>query len=207
MKKLLFELKTPFLITIVFIVICGLFYPLLMTGLGQAIFPSQSNGSLIKVDGKVVGSSLIGQKFTDVRFMKARPSAVNYNTYTIADKANGIYTSVATGSANLSPSNPALKVRVESDLKTFLKANPTVSLKAIPDDLLTASGSGLDPQISPTSAEIQVPALSEATGLSKADLNKMIQKNTQQKLFGFIGENTVNVLGVNIDIAKALGLN
>ncbi|GAB2024348.1 K(+)-transporting ATPase subunit C [Lactovum odontotermitis] len=207
MKKILSEIKTPFLVTIVFICICGLFYPLLMTGLGQAIFPHQANGSQITADGKVVASSLIGQDFSnDARFLKGRPSAVNYNSYTETEKTDGTYTGVASGSSNYAPSNPKLTKRVEADMTAFLKANPDVEKSEIPTDLLTQSGSGLDPDISPASAKIQLPAISKATKISEADLQKIVDKNTQGKTLGFLGEDTVNVLGVNLDIAKELGL-
>lgn len=206
MKKIAMEIKTPFLVTIIFIVICGLFYPLLITGMGQIIFPYQANGSMIVVNGKKVGSSLIGQQFTDSRFMKGRPSAVNYNTYTTAEKEDGKYTGVASGSDNLAPSNPKLKIRVEKDMNAFLENNPTIKKSEIPTDLLTASGSGLDPSISIDSARVQLPAISKATGISESSLKKIVSENTQNKTLGFLGEKTVNVLGVNIDIAKRIGL-
>lgn len=206
MKKIAMEIKTPFLVTIIFIVICGLFYPLLITGMGQIIFPYQANGSMIVVNGKKVGSSLIGQQFTDSRFMKGHPSAVNYNTYTTAEKEDGKYTGVASGSDNLAPSNPKLKIRVEKDMNAFLENNPTIKKSEIPTDLLTASGSGLDPSISIDSARIQLPAISKATGISESSLKKIVSENTQNKTLGFLGEKTVNVLGVNIDIAKRIGL-
>ena len=207
MKKTLTEIKTPFLITLVFIVICGLFYPLLMTGLGQTLFPHQANGSQVIADGKVIGSSLIGQEFTTPQYMKGRPSAVNYNTYTTKEKEEGIYTGVSSGSQNLAPSNPALQHRVEKAQAAFLKAKPTITKSQIPTDLLTASGSGLDPDISPESALVQVPELSKTTGLSESKLKEIVRKNTQNKLLGFLGEKTVNVLSVNIDIAKFLSQN
>lgn len=206
MKKIAMEIKTPFLVIIIFIVICGLFYPLLITGMGQIIFPYQANGSMIVVNGKKVGSSLIGQQFTDSRFMKGRPSAVNYNTYTTAEKEDGKYTGVASGSDNLAPSNPKLKIRVEKDMNAFLENNPTIKKSEIPTDLLTASGSGLDPSISIDSARVQLPAISKATGISESSLKKIVSENTQNKTLGFLGEKTVNVLGVNIDIAKRIGL-
>lgn len=206
MKKIAMEIKTPFLVTIIFIVICGLFYPLLITGMEQIIFPYQANGSMIVVNGKKVGSSLIGQQFTDSRFMKERPSAVNYNTYTTAEKEDGKYTGVASGSDNLAPSNPKLKIRVEKDMNAFLENNPTIKKSEIPTDLLTASGSGLDPSISIDSARVQLPAISKATGISESSLKKIVSENTQNKTLGFLGEKTVNVLGVNIDIAKRIGL-
>ncbi|MCJ7968719.1 MAG: K(+)-transporting ATPase subunit C [Lactococcus lactis] len=204
MRKIFKELKTPFLVTVVFTVICGLFYPLLITGLGQSIFPYQANGSLIVNKGKVIGSELIGQQFSDQEFMKGRPSAVNYNTYTAKEKSEGKYLGLASGSQNLSPSNPLLKKRVESDLKNFLNNNPSINKKDIPTDLLTSSGSGLDPSISQQSALIQIPQISKSTGISVDNLKKIIDKNTQNKTLGFLGEKTVNVLKVNLEIYNQL---
>lgn len=204
MRKIFKELKTPFLVTVVFTVICGLFYPLLITGLGQSIFPYQANGSLIVNKGKVIGSELIGQQFSDERFMKERPSAVNYNTYTAKEKSEGKYLGVASGSQNLSPSNSLLKKRVESDIKNFLNNNPSINKKDIPTDLLTSSGSGLDPSISQQSALVQIPQISKSTGISEDNLKKIIDKNTQNKILGFLGEKTVNVLKVNLEIYNQL---
>lgn len=206
MSRFLKEIKKPFLVTIVLLVICGLGYPLLLTGLSQLLFPTQANGRLITVNDQVVGSELIGQEFTDARFMKSRPSAVNYNTYRLEDKETGKYTGVASGSKNYAPTNPALVERVETDLEKFLVANPSVKKEEIPTDLLTASGSGLDPHISPASAAIQIPALVKATGLSQTQLESIIKEQTQGKLLGIFGEETVNVLMVNVEIAKKLGL-
>lgn len=206
MISVLKGIKKPLLITVVLLVICGLIYPLLLTGISQIFFPSQANGSMITVNGKTVGSALVGQDFTDPRFMKCRPSAVNYNTYTEKEKADGTYAGIGSGSKNYAPTNPELKKRVEADIAAFLKANPTVKKEDIPTDLLTASGSGLDPDISPASAEVQVPALAKATGLSEDKLREIVQQNTKGRFLGIFGEETVNVLNVNLEISKELGL-
>lgn len=206
MSTILKEIKKPFLVTLVLLLICGLIYPLLLTGISQVLFPKQANGSLIMVDGQTIGSELVGQDFSDARFMKSRPSAVNYNTYTQEDKDNGNYTGVGSGSKNYAPTNPDLVKRMEADIAEFLKANPSVKKEDIPTDLLTASGSGLDPHISPASAAVQIPALVETTGLSKEQLDTIVKNNTQDKFLGIIGEKTVNVLKVNLEIAKELGL-
>jgi len=205
--KIFFEyIKKPFLVTLLLTLMCGLAYPLLLTGISQIVFPIQSNGSLIKIDGKAVGSELVGQNFTDARFMKCRPSAVNYNTYTQKEKENGSYSGIGSGSDNYAATNPDLLKRVEKDIESFLDANPSVKKEDIPTDLLTASGSGLDPHISPKSAEIQVPALAEATGLSEDTINEIIKDNTQGKFLGIFGDETVNVLKVNLQIAKKIGI-
>ncbi|MEG2018059.1 MAG: K(+)-transporting ATPase subunit C [Clostridium sp.] len=192
--------------SLVLLLICGIIYPLAMTGISQVMFGDKANGSIVEVDGKLVGSEIIGQDFKDDRFMKCRPSAVNYNTYTEAEKASGEYEGVASGSTNLAPSNEKLKERVENDMEEFLKKNPSIQKEDIPADLLTASGSGLDPHISPKAAEIQIPALSKATGLDVGVLEKIVADNTQGKFLGIFGEKTVNVLKVNLDIAKELGI-
>lgn len=204
MSIILDGLKKAVLLTIVLLIICGLLYPLLLTGISQLIFPKQSNGSIIAVNGNSVGSELIGQDFTDPRFMKCRPSAVNYNTYTQEDVDNGTYAGLGSGSNNYAPTNPKLVERVEKDMEDFLAANPTVKKEDIPTDLLTASGSGLDPHISLASAEIQIAALSHATGLSEEQLKFIVKNNTKGKLFGIFGEETVNVLGVNLEISKKM---
>lgn len=211
MKAFQTMFKNAFIITVVMLVICGLIYPLALTGVSQAAFHKQANGNLIEINGVAVGSELVGQQFTDSRFMKGRISSVNYNTYTEEDTIpdeNGetAYGGVSSGSFNYAPSNPDLKARVEADIASFLEANPTVKAEDIPADLLTASGSGLDPHISPKSAEIQIPAIAEAAGISEDELRQIVEKNTEHKFLGVFGEEKVNVLKTNIDIASAIGI-
>ncbi len=206
MMRFLKGIKSPLLISAVMLLICGLGYPLLLTGISQIIFPHQANGSLVTIDGQNVGSELIGQDFTDPRFMKGRPSAVNYNTYTQEDKENGNYTGVSSGSRNYATTNPELAKRVKADIEKFLSENPSINKEDIPTDLLTASGSGLDPHISLASAAVQIPALVETTGLPEELLEDIVKKNTQGKFLGIFGEETVNVLKVNLEIVKELGL-
>jgi len=200
------SIKKPILVTLILLIICGFIYPLLMTGLAQLFFPYQANGSLIEVNGKIIGSELIGQDFTEDYFMKSRPSAVNYNTYTKEQKDNGEYNGVASGSANFAPTNPKLVSRVQEDIKNFLQENPSIKKEDIPTDLMTASGSGLDPHISPKSANIQLDLLVKTTGLSRETLEQIIENNTQRKSLGIFGENKVNVLEVNIEIAKQMDI-
>ncbi|MCJ2001510.1 potassium translocating ATPase, subunit C [Lactococcus piscium] len=204
MKKIIYALKTPFLLTVTFMIICGIGYPLLVTGLGQTLFPYQANGSQIKENGKVVGSALIGQAFTESTYLKGRPSGVSYNTYTAAEKENGHYLGVASGSENLAPSNPNLKKRVAQDMARFLDQNPTIKKQAIPTDLMTASGSGLDPHISPESAKIQVPEIAKASKISEKKLYQLIDAQTTKPVFNFLGTPTVNVLAVNLAIHAQL---
>ena len=194
-------IKKAFFVSITLMILCGVIYPLLMTGISQLIFNKQANGSIIKVDGKEVGSELIGQNFTESEFFKGRVSAVNYNTYT---EDSSEYSGVSSGSQNLAPSSDALKERVEKDIDDFLAANPGVKKEDIPTDLLTSSGSGLDPDISAESAKIQIPAVSKASGISEADLQKIVDKYTEGRTLGIFGEPRVNVLKANIEIASLL---
>ena len=206
MKDLFKESKKALLLTTSFLVICGLIFPIVLTGVSQLIFPRQANGSLIEVNGEIVGSELIGQDFSEDYFLKCRPSAVNYNMYTQEEKENGEYTGVASGSNNYAPTNPNLEMRVTKDIEKFLESNPTVNIEDIPTDLLTASGSGLDPHISVASANIQLASVSKASGLSMDMLNEFVEQNTTEKVLGIFGEEHVNVLKVNLDIAKGMGL-
>jgi potassium-transporting ATPase KdpC subunit len=198
-------------VSLVLLLICGIIYPLGMTGISQLIFHKQANGNMIGFNGTQAGSELLGQAFSDARFFRGRVSAYNYNTYTKADTrpdANGktAYTGIGSGSANLAPSNPALADRVKKDIDEFLKANPDVKKEDIPADLLTSSGSGLDPNISPEAAEIQISAVSKATGITIPDLEKIVAKYTEGRQFGIFGEPRVNILDVNLEIAKILKL-
>lgn len=211
-KEILNDFRPALTVTLILMLICGLGYPLLMNGLSGMIFPEQANGSLVMAGGKPVGAVHVGQEFTADYFMKGRPSAVHYNTYTVSEDGKKTYldgsefAGPASGSSNYGPSNPALVQRVEADMEAFLAANPEVKLEDIPTDLLTASGSGLDPHISPKSAAIQLPAIAKASGLSVEELEQIVKENTTGKLLGIFGEETVNVLGVNADIALAMGL-
>ncbi|KZL91960.1 K(+)-transporting ATPase subunit C [Clostridium magnum] len=202
-------LKRSILISIVLLVLCGIIYPLAMTGISQLVFNKKANGSMIVVNGNEVGSELIGQSFTDPRFFRGRVSQVNYNIYTEADtkadkNGKAAYSGVASGSQNLAPSNKALTDRVQKDMEDFLKNHPGVKKEDIPTDLLTSSGSGLDPNISPQSAKIQIPAVSKATGISEAELQNIVNKYTEERPLGIFGEPRVNVLKVNLEISSAL---
>lgn len=205
-------LRQSLVVTLILLLLCGFVFPVLLSGISTVIFPSQANGSLVYADGQAVGAANVGQDFTEPYFMKGRPSAYNYNTYYEDEQGNQYYNDgsafagLSSGSNNYAPSNPALTERVEADIEAFLEANPDVKREDIPADLMTASGSGLDPHITPESARIQIPALADASGLSEEELEQIVADNTEGKLFGIFGEETVNVLGVNLDIAKAMGL-
>ena len=210
MKTFIKYFKNAVVCSVVLGVLCCVVYPAALTLAGQAIFPKQANGSLITVnsDGEeqVIGSAIVGQQFEDPRFFKGRISSVSYNCYTEEEKADGSYGGVSSGSFNYGNSNPDLKARVEQDLAAWMEAHPDVAQEDIPSDLLTASGSGLDPHVTVQGARVQVGAVSAASGLTEDELNAIIDENTTGKALGIFGEETVNVLGCNLDIAEALGM-
>lgn len=211
MKEFLHGTRQAVLVTVVLMLICGLLFPCLLTGLSSVIFPHQAGGSLISVNGMAVGAEHVGQEFTQDCYMWSRPSAYHYNVYTEGEDGAKYYNDgtefggLASGSNNYAPSNPALVERVEADVEAFLEKNPGIKREDIPTDLLTASGSGLDPHISPASAQIQLPRIAQASGLSEESLQEIVKRNTTGKLLGVFGEETVNVLKVNIEIAQAMG--
>ena len=192
--------------------LCGLVFPCVLTGLSALIFPKQAGGSLITVDGQTVGAEHVGQEFTEDYYLWGRPSAYHYNTYVEDEEGNQTYSDgtpfagLGSGSNNYAASNPALSQRVEEDLEEFLEKNPGVEREDIPTDLLTASGSGLDPHISPEAAEVQVPRIAAASGLSEDQVREIVADHTSGKLLGIFGAETVNVLQVNLDLARAMGL-
>lgn len=193
------DLKKGLKLTIVLTIICGLAYPLFVTGIGQAFFPYQSNGSVIEVNGVEVGSELIGQKFTEDKYFVGRISAVDYNT-----SEDGSKVDATSGSANLGPTSEMLKDRVEADIETFLEKNPIVSKEEISSELISQSGSGLDPHITPKGAEIQVARISKATGVAEEDLKNLIKEKTESRWLGLFGEERVNVLELNIALDELI---
>lgn len=211
MKEFLHGTRQAVSVTVVLMLICGLLFPCLLTGLSSVLFPHQAGGSLITVNGTAVGAEHVGQEFTQDCYMWSRPSVYHYNVYTEGENGAKYYNDgtefvgLASGSNNYAPSNPALVERVEADMEAFLAKNPDVEREDIPTDLLTASGSGLDPHISPESAQIQLLRIAQASGLSEESLQEIVNRNTTGKLLGVFGEETVNVLKVNIEIAQAMG--
>lgn len=196
---------------LVMMVLCSLIYPLALTGVSQLTMEAKADGSKVDEEGnlttdtkKAVGSALIGQDFTEDCYFQGRVSSVNYNTYTEEQKENGEYAGVASGSYNYGNSNPELEKRMQEDLDEFLKDHPGVKLEDVPAELLTASGSGLDPHISPRSAEVQIPTVAENSGLSEEVVEQIVKDNTEHKTLGVFGEERVNVLGCNLDIKGAM---
>ena len=187
---------------LVFLVLCGFLYPLLVLGIGQLAFPRQANGSMVSEDGKVLGSSLIGQNFTDARFFHGRVSAVNYNTFPAGTPPEKMVP--GSGSDNYAVSNPALKKRIRADVDAFLRENPSVSEKDLPADLFTSSYSGLDPDISPEAAQVQADRIAKASGISKDRVEQIIRENTAGRVLGIFGEPRVNVLKANLEIDRLL---
>jgi K+-transporting ATPase ATPase C chain len=168
-----------------FTLLTGVVYPLAVWGIGQTIFPHQANGSLIEANGRVVGSELIAQSFSGPEWFWPRPSAVGYDAS-------------ASGGSNLAPTNPALLEAVNERGAALRSADPSVADKAVPVDLVTASGSGLDPEITPAAASFQATRVALARGLDVQDVKRLVLDHSQGRAFGFLGEPRVNVLKLNI---------
>ncbi|MEP7355294.1 MAG: potassium-transporting ATPase subunit KdpC [Acidobacteriota bacterium] len=179
--------------TVVITVLTGLLYPLTVTGLAQALFPRQANGSLIEQDGKTIGSALIGQNFAGAGYFHPRPSAAGANGYDAA----------ASGGSNLGPTNKKLIDRVKQSIQDFRVANPGYT-GPIPADLVTTSASGIDPHISPASAEAQVARIAAARGMSPESIQTLVAAHTEGRDLGFLGEPRVNVLLLNLALDNKL---
>jgi len=192
------QLGTAVLATIALIVLLGLAYPLVMTGLGQAFFSRQANGSLVKVGGRTVGSSLIGQAFSDTagkplpQYFQPRPSAAG----------NG-YDAMASGASNLGPSNQTLLQDVKERAVAYRRFNRLPAGTEVPVDAVTSSGSGLDPDISVANALDQAPRVAAARGLPPARVVALVRQHTDGRKWGVLGEKTVNVLDLNIALDRA----
>ncbi|MBN8962743.1 MAG: K(+)-transporting ATPase subunit C [Rhizobiales bacterium] len=197
------EIRPAIVTLLALTVITGLVYPLTMTGLAQVLFPDQARGSLIERDGKVIGSSLIGQSFTEAKYFHGRPSATTAPDPQDASKtvAAPYNASNSTGS-NLGPTSKALAERVGQDVAVLKKENPSAR---VPVDLVTASGSGLDPDISPEAALFQAPRVAAARGLPEAQVTALIGRQIEGRGFGILGEPRVNVLKLNLALDQGGG--
>jgi len=185
-KNLLISIWFTLATTVLF----GVIYPLVVTGIAQVVFPKQANGELIHQGDKLVGSHLLGQPFTAPGYFWSRPSAAGMAGYD----------PTASGGSNLGPTNKMLIDRVNASVQQLQPTNPGA---AIPADLVTASGSGLDPDISPASADFQIPRVAKERGMSEQDVRTLIQHHTEGRQFGFLGESRVHVLDLNLDLDAA----
>ena len=185
MKK---NLITAVLMTIASTILLGIIYPLLVTALAQGLFPDKANGQLINVNGKLAGSRIIGQAFSAPGYFHSRPS--NAGTGYDAQNSNG---------SQLGPTNHQLIDRVETDTAKLHAENPNMP---IPIDIVTSSGSGLDPHISPAAAAFQVPRVAKTRGISEEELTRLVAVHTEGRQFGFLGEPRVNVLELNLDLDR-----
>jgi potassium-transporting ATPase KdpC subunit len=189
------QIRPAIVLIVVMTVLTGLAYPLLMTGVAEILFPHQAAGSLIERDGKVIGSELIGQNFTHAKYFHGRPSATTDTDPNDPTKTIPLpYNAANSGGSNAGPTSKALIERVAADVKALKKENDA----PIPVDLVTTSGSGLDPDITPAAAEFQVPRIAKARNLSPDRLHALIADQTQGRVLGIFGEPRVNVLKLNL---------
>ena len=195
------EIRPAIILLLGLTIITGFIYPLAMTGIAEVIFPHQAQGSLIEKDGKVIGSELIGQEFTSDKYFHGRPSATLGPDPKDPSKTVSVpYNAVNSMGSNLGPTNKALIDRVKGDVDTLKAENPSAQ---VPIDLVTTSGSGLDPDISPEAAYFQVPRIAKARNLSENTLQALVAEHIEGRTLGLFGEPRVNVLELNLALDKA----
>jgi K+-transporting ATPase ATPase C chain len=183
------NLITAVLMTVVTTLLLGVVYPLVITGIAQVVFPDQANGQLVERDGRVIGSRLIGQRFSSPGYFRSRPSAAGVG-YDAANSAG----------SQLGPTNKKLIDAVKANVEAARKENPNAP---VPIDLVTTSASGFDPHVSPAAADFQVPRVARERGMSESDIRSLIDENTEGRTFGFLGEPRVNVLELNLALDNA----
>lgn len=190
------EIRPAIVMIVLLTIVTGLIYPLAMTGIAQALFPRQANGSLIVKDGKVLGSELIGQNFTEDRYFQGRPSATSAANPNDATKTvPAPYNAANSSASNAGPTSKALIERVQGDVEKLKKENPNAP---VPVDLVTTSASGLDPHITPAAAYFQVPRVAKARGLPEAAVRDLVTQSIEGRFLGVLGEPRVNVLQLNM---------
>ena len=195
------EIRPAILVLLLLTLITGLAYPLAMTEIAGAIFPRQAQGSLIVRDGKVIGSALIGQEFKDDKYFHGRPSATTAPDPADSSKTVGApYNAANSGASNLGPTSKVLSDRLKEDVDKLKAENPGAS---VPVDLVTTSGSGLDPDISPEGALFQVPRVAKVRGMTEDNVRQLVADNTSGRLIGLFGEPRVNVLALNLALDAA----
>jgi K+-transporting ATPase ATPase C chain len=195
------EIRPAIIVLVVLTLITGLAYPLAMTAIAGVIFPKQAEGSLVERDGKVVGSALIGQEFKSDKYFHGRPSATTAPDPTDASKTIAApYNAANSGGSNLGPTSKALSDRIKEDVDKLKAENPSAP---VPVDLVTTSGSGLDPDISPEAALFQVPRIAKARNMPEDRVRQLIAENTAGRLGGLLGEPRVNVLALNLALDAA----
>ncbi|MBJ7499614.1 MAG: potassium-transporting ATPase subunit KdpC [Sphingopyxis sp.] len=182
-KDLISSLRPAFVMTLLFAALLGIAYPLALTGIGQALFPTQANGSLVRESGRVIGSTIVGQAFVSERYFNTRPSAAGEG-----------YDGLASSGSNLGPASRALATRVKDDVARLSGTSPG---QPVPADLVTTSASGLDPHISPEAAFFQVDRVARVRGLDPAAVRRLVDRNVERPLMGFLGEPRVNVFKLN----------
>jgi potassium-transporting ATPase KdpC subunit len=200
------QLRTAILMIVVLTVLTGLAYPLAMTGLAQVLFPYQANGSLIERNGRIIGSELIGQSFVDAETGKTLPGYFRGRPSAAFTPGDGDNTLVSSGS-NYGPTNQALIDRVSADVVIVREENRLPANAPIPVDLVTASASGLDPHMSPASAELQVPRVARERGVSEDEVRALVAANTEGRTLGFLGEPRVHVLKLNLALDDMAPMN